>query len=254
MKIGIIYVGYQTEEYIDNSLAPWFEAKKLRVNDNDFCICAVSTSFLGFDNNDKLDNTIPILTKYLQDGKIDYLITEPKNIPEIQARGMALKYLIEEDCEIVWQVDSDEFYTLGQIGQIAYFVELNPFIMWFRLNLRNYVFTDKEYLSEPFTPPRIHRISSNGFIATSFNQDNNIAYGGFDQQVFANMTIPMSIAYIKHITWLNNERSRKKVEYQKLRWGHCSFRWNEKINKLEFDPDFYKKTGQSIPKIITEGC
>jgi hypothetical protein len=254
MKIGIIYVGYQTEEYIESSLAPWIKARQDKTNDNQFCICAVSTPFLGFANEDKLDGTIPMLSKYLSEDKIDHLITDPKNILETQARGMALKWLIEQDVDIVWQVDSDEFYTLDQIGKISYFVELNPFITWFRLNLKNYVFTDKQYLFEPFTPPRIHRTSFQGFTASSFTQDNDIAYGGLNQHIFANMTVPLSIAFITHITWMNNERSRKKVEYQHKRWGHCSFTWNASKKKLEFDKDFYKKTGQSLPKIMTEGC
>lgn len=250
MKIGIIYVGYQTEEYIESSLAPWIKARQDKTNDNQFCICAVSTPFLGFTNEDKLDGTIPMLSKYLSEDKIDHLITDPKNIPETQARGMALKWLIEQDVDIVWQVDSDEFYTLDQIGKISYFVELNPFITWFRLNLKNYVFTDKQYLFEPFTPPRIHRTSFQGFTASSFTQDNDIAYGGLNQHIFANMTVPQNIAWINHFSWLSNLRSKQKIQYQNKRGWECSFAWDVTNDHLCWNKSYFNNRGLTYPPQI----
>ena len=90
-------------------------------------------------------------------------------------------------------------------------------------------------------------------MADSFYEDNNILYRGtitrdFKHDIsFANKTVPANICNPKHYSWLDCERSRKKVEYQRVRWGSaCSFVWNKIENKLEFNPAMPK------PKVIKE--
>jgi hypothetical protein len=61
--------------------------------------------------------------------------------------------------------------------------------------------------------------------------------------------IPISIGKeIQHFSWLNNEKSKKKCEYQKRHFsGVCGYKWNEKENKLEFNELYYRSIGQFIP-------
>lgn len=243
--IGVIFCVWATKDYLAQSLAPWIELR--RIGQIKVSICAVNVLFAGFEGKD--DGTRELLKGYLDRGEIDHVIDGPDNMPETTARGMALTWLKEKGCDVSWMVDSDEMYTAAQVETILTFVYANPFVAWFRLSLRNHVFDDKTYLVEPFTPPRIHRVRVDGYQAHSFSADNDIVYGGtitrdiIPQDRFPSMTVPESIAAIKHLTWLNDTpenrvRSHRKIEYQlKARgWPSCSFAWDDSKGGLIFNP------------------
>lgn len=166
---------------------------------------------------------------------------------------MALTWLVDQGCEMSWQVDSDEYYTLNEIQNILDFVEANPWTVSFKLSLKNYVFDDKTYLVEPFTPTRIHRVSgTGGYLVAGFQSDNGTFYQrpwsketipdlGLSQQ-----TVPMNVAWIRHDSWPNSPRSKAKCEYQTVRWGNvCSFAWDEHKG-LVFNPSL------PTPKVVRE--
>lgn len=242
MRFGIIFCGFGTLDLVAKSLAPWLALRK-----QGLCsICAVSVKFKDFDSED--DGTRDYLRNLLQQGEIDNLIDGPDNIPETTARGMAMHYLKDEHAiDAIWMVDSDEMYTLDEISRISQYVQNSPFIAWFRLCLKNYIFNTQTYLADPFTPPRIFRVKTGSYIVNSFSGDNDIIYTGTitrdlkPQEYLSNLTIPKEVAWIAHFTWLSDERSKKKVQYQTKRWGNaCSFVWNEKENCLEFNPNLPK--------------
>lgn len=251
-KIGIIYCAYNTREYVCPSLWPWVNIQ-YKEGTPEIVICAVNVRFARF-NADVEDGTREMLRGYLERGEIDYLIDGPDNIPETTARGMALHWLKDQGCDATWMVDSDEFYTIPEIGRILTFVSNNPWSTWFRLSLKNYVFDDRTYLADPFTPPRIHRIRLRGYEAHSFSADNDIQYGGIitrdiiPQDQFPSMIVPKEVAWVKHLTWQNNLRSKKKIEYQlKGRgWPQCSFSWDDSKGGLIFNPAL------PTPKTYTE--
>lgn len=262
MKLGLIYTAYNTREYITRSLQPWIDfrwSKKLRADflDHEVVICAVNVAFVGFENGPE-DGTRALLEDYREHGDIDYLITGPDNILEITARGMALRYLIDKECDTIIQWDSDEIPMENQINGIIGFVQANPFVAWFRLSYRNAYQTPDQYIAEPFTPPRIHRVQVDGYRVHSFSADNDIQYGGTitrdikHQSHFPSLTIPASVAHIKHLTWLSDSRSRAKERYQRTRWGVCSFKWSEERQTIEFDSEYYAARGESLPKVLRD--
>lgn len=248
MRVGVIYSAYNAREYVERSLAPWVHLKyrygKMSMpvghpkNPYSFTICAVNVRFAGFETETE-DGTRELLRAYAARGDI-HLIDAPDNVPEATARGMALSYL-KGQVDVVWQVDADEFYTEADIHAILAYVRANPYAEWFRLSLKNYVFDEVTYLTEPFTPPRIHRVNVRGYRAHSFSGDNDIQYGGtitrdiVPQERFASVTVPESVAWIRHLTWQDNDRSRAKIEYQLngRGWPQCSFAWD---GGLRFNP------------------
>lgn len=246
MKIGLIYTAYNTAEYVEESLAPWIALKK----ELNIAICAVCVPFAGFEH-DAVDDTEDKLRAHDAAGNIDYLITEPVNIPETAARGMALQWLTEQGVDILWQLDADEICDAEGIRRAVKYLEENPLSVWFKVAYRNAVFTKNQFLAEPFTPARIHRVNHRGLVADFFWDDNNIAYRGryeLKKDIeLACQTIPVGVFNPIHYTWLSDLRAKKKVEYQRRRWGHCSFRWG--ANGLEFDPDYYK--GKPFPEMIS---
>ncbi len=235
MRIGCIYTAFNTREYLTDSLAPFLAAREQRLGGHTWVLCAVNVAFAGFPIETE-DGTRRALAEMHNDGTLDNLIAGPDNIPETVARGMALTWLKGEGCDTIWMADSDEFPTLHHLSQIVEFVTDNPWVAWFKLSLKNYVFDTNTYLIEPFTPPRIFRVAASALDATHFSADNDISYGGIPCHVLASLTIPAQVAWIPHFSWLSDDRAHRKIAYQMARWGDaCSFRWD--LNKgLVFNP------------------
>lgn len=251
MKFGIIYTAFNCENYLIDSLNPWAKARHDKLDNHEFVICAVSLPFIGFEF-DKWDSTTATLRANKFIGTIDELITSTTPWHETDARGEALRYLKAQNVDYVWQIDGDEFFTSEQISNIIKFIEKTNLIVWYKLSYKNYVFDEKTYFTEPFTPARIHKIKTSDFIADRFWDDNNIEYLAHDynqlDRQFANVAIPKSVAWIKHLTWLSNDRSRAKINYQKARNWVCSFDWDAKEDRLIFNKDYYIKSGKDFPE------
>lgn len=254
MKYGIIFCAYNCASTVEKCLEPWKEIKN-----SQFVYSCVSVPFLQYkDSNILEDNTVELVHAA---NVMDYHITKPKFIQETEARGLCLQYLISQGCDIIIQVDGDELFILDNINNILDYVEKNPQAAWFKLSFKNYVFNENSYLEEPFTPARIYRVNHTPFRLGKFYNDNNIGYiygygDGltseqlpFSDGVVKNKIIPKEIAWIKHITWLNNETSKNKINYQKSRGWNCSYAWDEEKG-LIFNPEFY--IGKSLPKLIKE--
>ena len=257
MKIGVIFTAFNTEEYIAESLKGLIDARQNKLDGHEFFMVAVSLPFKDFPIENR-DNTQEILKNYYNAKLIDELIIEPEFIKETEARTLALKKLIDNNCTFSWQIDSDEFYSIDHISKIIKFLEFNKLCAWFKVSYKNFVFDTNTYLIEPFIPARIHRLKFHDanikIIADSFYDDNNILYKENDGNVLfwdsgmPNMTIPKNYVWIPHYCWLSNERSKKKIDYQMKRWGRCSYKWE---NGLIFNREYYKSINQPLPETAT---
>lgn len=244
--IGVIFTVFsETEENINRCLNPWIQ--------DDIKIVATSCQFLKYNKEDN-SNTVDILTKLVGQSKIlDFISKDVER--EHEARDMALQRLKKENVDSFVLLDSDEFYIKEEIDNIKSFVQRDSFITWFSINFKNLVFDGDHYI-DGFCPPRIFRAkSSNGFRIKRVYWDNDICYedtngNEIDYKQLSHKVIPKSLAFPLHETWLNNERSRKKVNYQNSHFGHCGYKWNEQENKLEFNEEYYKKIGEQYPILI----
>lgn len=260
MRIGILFCAYNCEETIHQSLAGWLEAKKSKVGGHEYIISAVSIPFQEYKDIDQnADSTPQILGEYVESNKVDYLVTGPKFISESKARDLALEPLLTENLDLVILFDGDEIITVEQILNIINFIQLDPWCSWFSFSYKNYVFDTNTYLVDPFTPPRAFRVKTNGYTLAGFNWDNDTVYKNdmHNEYIFfknlPTKTIPSSIAWIKHLTWLNNEKTKKKIAYQLSHFkGVCSYQWNIEKNCLEFNRDFYLKNNLPIPLIAKD--
>lgn len=248
MNPGIIFCAWGTKDLVEQSLAPWVELRR----QGKATICAVSVKFASFEGED--DGTRELLRGYLERGDIDHLVDGPDNALEVTARGMALTWLREQGVEATWMIDADEFYTHKEIARIIDFVTANPWVVWFRISLKNMVFDSTTYLAEPFQPPRIHRVCApGGYLAAGFHSDNGVYYErpwsgekAVDER-YASLVIPPEVAWIRHESWPNSLRSKSKIEYQTARWGNvCSFAWDDAQGGLIFNPKL------PPPKVIHE--
>ncbi len=261
MRIGCILTGYGMADYVESCLRAWIAARTARLDDHEFVICAVSVPFAAFPDSAD-DGTVDRLAAHLAAGEIDHLITEPKGIPETEARGLALTWLKTQHVDAIWQVDVDEQYTEQDISRIIRYVDANPFVAAFRLSLKNYVFDRATYLADPFTPMRIHRIKAGPLEASAFWADNNVSYQGAGgrtvrDDALATLTVPATVAWVRHITWLNDERSKRKIVYHE---GHfasrpeglrCSYSWDE-TKGLVFNDAYYRFVGHPLPRLLKD--
>jgi hypothetical protein len=254
-RYGIIYCCYGNPEYIEDCLKPWLEAKK----QFNIKIAAVHGQFkeyhdFGIDDRD-IDTQKELLNR-LEKKDLDFLYiqneynNEKIYQTESEIRDKGLQWLLKQDCDFIFLLDNDEFYTIQQIENIINYINRgdNSFINWFSIPFKNYIFDGKSY-TKGFTPPRIFRVKPYGDLALkldSFYWDNDIRFKigdkFLDYKKLANLNIPENLlgGGIKHLTWLHSN-GKGKVEYQLKHFGHCSYKWNNIENKLEFDPDFYKK-------------
>lgn len=250
MKIGVIFCAYNCEEYVMDSIKPFLD-------DDRFIVSAVSVPFLEYrDIDDMKDGTTDLLKSLHLDGKIKYLTDSPEFIREHEARNLALEHLKKDKVGWIMIVDGDELMTKSDLDNIIEFIS-NDDSLWYRIALKNFVFDKEHYLEEPFCPPRIFRMDSKDYEGVSFYGDNDFnfqhkifrARKNYDQ--FPCKQIPQELVWVTHYSWLNDKIGKRKVEYQKSRWGEngCSFSWDEKEG-LIFNKSHYNKTGQEMPKIL----
>lgn len=251
MKLGILLTAYNVEPYIHDCLAPF-------LGRGDCVISAVSVPFAEYRQQEFYeDGTTQILQEYKNRGEIDHLVIFPRFLKESDARNLALEKLKEENVDFLLILDGDEVYREEQVDSIIQFIEENNSV-WYRLCLKNFVFDKEHYLEEPFAPPRIFRMETEQWKLNNFYWDNDISYwnklnGGqikYDD-ILKNQTIPKEIAWIDHYSWLSDEIGKRKTLYQLQHFGLCSYDWDEEENKLIFNEDYYKKTGQQKPKILS---
>ena len=249
---GIIYCGYNTEDYIEKSISPFLN------RDNHF-VSAVSVPFKEYKDIDNLhDNSTQILRGLVDNKKLKYLVDNPKYITEAEARNLALYNLKDHRIDYIWIVDSDEFYQEEDISKIEKYVESTD-KNFFKISLKNHVFDLNHYLEEPFCPPRIFKtnLMSNAFKLEGFYWDNDICYIR-DKKLYRYTSldeleeIPTDVAYIPHYTWLNDKIGKRKVEYQNKHFGHCGYKWDNDKNTLTFNELFFEKMKKPIPKVLTD--
>lgn len=247
------------------SIQPWIEAK----NRHDIVIAAVSSAFkemveLGVPDID--DGTQKYLQSITPKG-INYLwIQTPReNIndykTEYEVRNEGLKYLLEAGVTDVLILDSDEIFTDKEIDNLIEYVNWpeSQLYGWFKIRYKNLTFDDKHYTND-FTPPRWFRVNINGYRLNTCVYDNNFSYHGtitrdiVTEQKFPSKVIPSSLVHPLHHSWNDPERSKKKINYHLKRWSPpngngCSFQWNNDKNCLEWNEDYYRRFGISIPEL-----
>lgn len=254
MKIGILLCAYQHEEYLEGVLAPWFVAQEELAGLFDIKISAVSCLFKEYEDmsfNKDNSKTIDILQKHLSPKQILSIAGSGGSLKESEARNLALNPI--KDCDVIWMVDGDEFYTLLEIKNILGYIKAKPFIAWFKINFKNHVFDGMQWV-DGFCPPRIFRTKINKYELGEFYWDNDLhylnkEYGKVKYTELSSLEIPRTVAHVKHMTWLNTEKCKRKVEYQMKHFGHCGYKWNNEKDCLEFNEEFHTKHGIPIPKL-----
>lgn len=252
MKIGLVMAVYNGIDYLEKCLAPWIEYRNKYPNT--LFISCVDGRFKDFggETQNSNDGTVQYLISQLNFNKIDYFQALLKDNSEHDARNYALSPLLINRCDYVISWGVDEIATLEQIEKIVSFIEKNEFIDVFRIKYRNFVFDKKTY-TLGFSPKRVWKVNDNSLKLLEYRWDDDAAYKNLNTDAIIlddNLpTITIPSVEIDHFTWLDDERSKKKVEYQERHFGKngCSFSWNYENNRLFFNREYFLKNNLTIP-------
>lgn len=241
---------------LKESLLKWIEYKERQTEDQ-WILCVLDGCFNSFPliNNSytSTDGSLEFLQKLYIDKKIDILETISSSQIEHEVKTIGLKKLLEKDIDYFVTFATDEVLTFEQIDFLVKYIKKRSFIGYFKCKFKNFVF-DRQHFILDFIAQRIYKVNYNVFRLDRFFWDDDLIYKGDGKEVsfeaFPSVTIPSLL--IDHYTWCDNERSRLKVEYQKSHFNHgagCSFKWNYVENRLEWNEEYFKRTGQIIPEV-----
>ncbi len=253
MRIGVIFCIYGCEDYVDRCLAPWFNLS----SEFDFIFTLTSGRFKDYADLDIPDRNKPTLKKLIE-WEFDYMSITSGNkiLDEDTSRNRCLEFLKPYQCDLIWLVDGDEFYTEQQIKDIVLYVKSTPEEEAYSIWLKNYALRNPLFIN--FLRPTLYR---------------NRIYGGIDKFYFDSFffysdgiheindvtlhPIPKKIAFIEHNSWLPIEGSFDKIKYQKNRYcgshgqvpidARCSYEVSEDGKSLIFNRSFYSYYGEQIP-------
>lgn len=260
MKLGILLCAYDCAEYLDDCINPWIEAAK----NKSIVLAAVHGMFAEYKALGQTDNDVDTLNK-LKNVPLDFLYIQnsydgsPEQYQsEAEIRDKALQYLKTAGCDYILLLDADEIWTGQEIDNLFKYIQRYTLYTWFRIEYKNLTFSTKTY-TKGFRPPRVFKVKSEGVTLDKFVWDNDVTYvnekgeGSLYYADFVNRVIPTSVCNPLHYTWLNNERSRKKIEYQKLHFASgagCSFDWDYETNSLIWNEDYFIQTRSGKPPIF----
>lgn len=256
MKIGISGIGYQCQEHLAEVLQPWIDLKTNGRHEITISLAygifpelyAISQA-----NPEPPDGSLSSLREYLSRKEINALFVPPEPKYEWDLRTCTLPALLKEQIDLLWLLDlQDEIYSRDEIYRIVDFVESRQDVVWFKVNFKNYVFALDRYI-EDFTVPRIWRTRIPACILR-FHYDNSITYeDGQRQETLTHLTIPRGVAFPKHLSWVGaREYLKRKITFQRLHYGVCSYRWDEEGDRLQFNEDYYLRVGREIPKVYKD--
>lgn len=255
MKIGISALGYECKEHLEEVLKPWLSDK---VNAEVIISAAhgvfPETHSLGF-STVSTDGTVQELLELERKGIIAKASIADRPMYEKDLRNLTLATLFDSGVDYLWMLDlQDEIYSVKEINQILEYIS-DPSLntnCWFKLRFKNYVFDDNSYIDD-FTAPRIWRNDRCGGIL-GFHYDNEITYNnGAKQDVLFHSVVPKEVAFIKHFSWIGSpEFLKRKINFQRLHYGQCSYQWNQEKNCLEFDDNYYLKNKLTKPTVYKD--
>jgi hypothetical protein len=266
IKIGVIFALHGlTQKEFDDVMVPWVKFKEgMAQKGVEIIMTAVSYTFL--ENRElfpeMFEENRATIEEIEKSNYFSFIFSDKEaaletNLQEAGVRDKALQFLKSQNVDFIWLWDGDEFATTDELNSIYSYLSFPHEFAWFSISYKNYVFDNKTYLSDPFTPPRIFKANYFGRKIHRFYLDNDISYLTKDGeeirfQSLPHRIIPRRIAWIKHLSWLSDERSKRKIKYQLSHFGKyggdCSYAWDEKNNKLIFNLDFFKKRGEMVPQ------
>ncbi len=254
MRLGVVISIYNGMEFLEEFLKPWIEAKK----ELDIKIVFIDAKFENFDGEtNSTDGTTEYLINKLNCGLIDYYGYYYANKKEHEVRNVGINMLVDMGCHYILSTAPDEIFTVEQIKYIYNYIQWDKNNVLFKLSYKNYVDSKNTYVLN-FEPKRIWKVYLDNYKFNGLVFDDDGSYiNPNNGNILLDNDFPSTIISdikIKHYSWLSNQNSINKINYQEKRWSKnsCSYKWNNETQKIEFNLDYYRKIGQNPPIIYKD--
>lgn len=252
IRVGITFIGYECMELMPKALEPWFQIRNdssLVPEIKDLWIslshgCFEETAKLGFPIL-STDGSAEWMKKAFDDGKIDNVIIYPNPMKEFDM--WTGNYLdIRNGIDLLIMINHDEMWTIEEIRRLFIFINFNPLADYYKINFKNYCIDEKTWVDD-FIVPRVWWVNRNKKLK-GFYKDELVEYEDGKKDFQCSFAVaPQTFLFPKHFSWVGSESYlKRKLNFQALRFGSCSYSWDEKNNKLQLNEDFYAK--MRIPK------
>ena len=264
MNIGILFTCYNCEDYVDSCITPWLNLR----DEYNFIIACNSGMFKDYIELGILEKNEGTVKKLISKN-LDYLtILSGKNlIDEDYSRDISLDFLNGGSlgrgvkCDLLIIIDGDEIFTEKNIRDILDFVMENPDYDGYKISFKNHTIK-KGLFTYDYEHDRIFWMNRHGGIKR-FYFDNRFEYvdtfdGKSDYRYSNSLTIPKSVAYVDHYSWLSDDsRTKDKILYQNKRYSglnyevpegqRCGFEWDDVKNSVKFSSTFWPGRGLQVP-------
>lgn len=253
MKIGVLFSAYNCASYIDRCLEPWLKLKK------EFNLILAATNgryILSPYEAEDMKGSHSLLKLLGKD--LDFLLNScgDNRWTEEQGRDYMLKYVLDQEVDLVWVIDCDEIYTEKNIRDILFYIQKNPGPDCYNLYYKNYAFK-YPYWTSDFNKTVIYWTNRKGGLR-SFCFDCDLSYNdGTMLNIVGDVnvhTINKQVALIEHYTWLSDDpRTKDKIHNQDIKYkgekgSRCGYVY-DKNDKLTFNELFYKDRNIQLPLI-----
>ena len=256
MKIGITCIGYESKDLLEKCFVPWNQIKADKtlipeVESVRICFahgCFEETHKLGFPIY-STDKTHELAKEMYDKSLIDDLIIYDTPQKEYVMWTNNLLKLKESGIDLLIMVNIDEIWEPEEIKKLIKYVKNNELVDYFKINFKNYCIDYKTWVDD-FIVPRVWFVNKNKGLKR-FYQDELVEYEDGTRDVNrSHMTVPKHLIFPKHYSWVGtSDYLKRKLEFQRLRFGICSYSWDQVNDKLQLNDEFYNKFGVPKPSL-----
>ena len=255
LRVGITFIGYECMELMPRALEPWMRIRQaLSIVDGIKSLkislshgCFEETAKLGFPIQ-STDGSQDWMQAQKEVGNVDnfFLYQDPMKEYDMWSGN----YLwMKDDIDFLIMLNHDEMWTLQEIQILFRYINFSPLVDYYKVNFKNYCINEQTWVND-FIVPRMWWTRRNGGLK-GFYKDELVEYnnGSRDfQRPFA--IVPLHLLFPKHFSWVGSEAYlKRKLNFQALRFGSCSYMWDETNKCLALNDDFYAKFGVPKPQL-----
>ncbi len=252
LKVGITFIGYECIELMPRALAPWQDIRKNGGVDEIESL-TISLSHGCFEETAKLG--FPIASTDLSDdwmaaqhlnNTVDNAIIYKDPMKEYDMWSGNYEYF-KDKVDFMVMLNHDEMWTPSEIKQLFKYIAFNPLVDYYKINFKNYCIDESTWVSDFIVPRMWWTKRPNGGLKR-FYKDELVEYNNGLKDVQCPFAIVPALTP-KHLSWVGSrEYLQRKLNFQALRFGSCSYAWDEKNDKLKLNDEFYTKF--NIPKPV----
>jgi hypothetical protein len=253
LKIGITCIGYECLEHVDRTLEPWLKIRNNEIKSDliesvEIGIshgCFEETAQLGYPIKSQ-DGTLEKFSAMRSSGQIDHLFIHdnPKKEYDMWTENFVA---MQERIDMLVLLPIDEVWTVQEIENTLRFIQFNELADYFKINFKNYCIDFNTWVDD-FIVPRFWFTKRQGGLK-GFYKDDLVEYNNGKKDVqCSHLVVPTNLAFPKHYSWVGSkEYLQRKLKFQGLRYGDCSYAWDEATDRLKLNDEFYRKFGRPKP-------